>query len=49
MIIVLKPDASQQQIDHIVEELEKLGLRPELSRGIKRKLVGVIREEGVIR
>lgn len=49
MIIVLKPDASEQQIDHIVEELEKLGLRPELSRGVKRTLVGVIGEEDVIR
>ena len=42
MIIVLKPDVTQQQVDHIVEELTKLGLRPELSRGIKRTLVGVI-------
>jgi 3-deoxy-7-phosphoheptulonate synthase len=49
MIIVLKPNATQQQIDHIVEELSKLGLRPELSRGVKRTLIGVIGEEDVIR
>lgn len=49
MIIVLKPDATQQQIDHIVDELEKRDLRPELSRGIKRTLIGVIGEEDAIR
>ena len=49
MIIVLKPDATQEQTDHIVEELTKLGLRPELSLGVKRTLIGVIGEEDVIR
>ncbi len=49
MIIVLKPDATDEQIDHIVEKLDDLNLRPEVSRGIKRTLIGVIGEEDVIR
>ena len=49
MIIVLKPDSTQEQIDHIVERLTELGLRPEVSKGIKRTLIGVIGEEDVIR
>jgi 3-deoxy-7-phosphoheptulonate synthase len=49
LIIVLKPDASQEQVDHIVDRLAALGLRPELSRGVKRTLIGVIGDEDVIR
>ncbi len=49
MIIVLKPDSTQDQIDHIIERLEALGLQHELSKGIKRSLIGVIGEEDVIR
>lgn len=49
MIIVLKPDSTPEQIDHIVEKLTELGLRYELSRGVKRTLIGVIGDEDVIR
>ena len=49
MIIVLKRDCTSEQIDHIVERLTELGLRPEVSRGIKRTLIGVIGEEDIIR
>ncbi|MCH7990303.1 MAG: 3-deoxy-7-phosphoheptulonate synthase [Planctomycetes bacterium] len=49
MIIVLKPNSTQDQIDHIVEKLTELGLRPEVSKGIKRTLIGVIGEEDVVR
>ncbi len=45
MIIVLKPDCSEQQLEHILEKIEEYGLRHELSRGIKRTLIGVIGEE----
>jgi len=49
VIIVLKPETTQEQIDHIVEKLGELELRHEISRGIKRTLIGVIGEEDVIR
>ncbi len=49
MIIVLKPDCTDEQIAHIEEQIEELGLKPELSRGVQRTLIGVIGEEDVLR
>ena len=33
MIIVLKPDATRKQIDHVLERIEELGFKPHVSRG----------------
>lgn len=49
VIIVLKPDFTEEQLAHICEKLEEMGFRYELSRGIKRTLVGVIGEEDELR
>ena len=49
MIIVLRPDATKGQIDHIVEKVKKLGLKPWVSRGVERTIIGVIGEEDVLR
>ncbi len=49
MIIVLKPDCSEEQIAHILEKIEEFGLRHEISRGVQRTLVGVIGDEDVVR
>jgi 3-deoxy-7-phosphoheptulonate synthase len=49
MIIVLRPDATKRQIDHIVEKVKKLGLKPWVSRGVERTIIGVIGEEDVLR
>ena len=49
MIIVLRPDATQKQIDHIVEKIEKLKLKPMISKGKERTIIGVIGDEDVIR
>ncbi len=49
MIIVLKPGTTTEQIDHIVERLAEMGLRHELSKGVKRTLIGVIGDEDVVR
>lgn len=49
MIIVLKPDCSDEQIAHILEKIEEFGLRHEVSRGVKRTLIGVIGEEDRVR
>jgi len=49
MIIVLRPDATQGQIKHIVERVKKLGLKPMVSRGKERTIIGVIGDEDVIR
>ena len=49
MIIVLRPDATKRQIDHIVARIKKLKLKPWISKGVERTIIGVIGEEAVIR
>lgn len=49
MIIVMRPDALKKEIDHLVGKIKKLGLRPWVSKGVERTIVGVIGEEDVIR
>jgi 3-deoxy-7-phosphoheptulonate synthase len=45
MIIVLKPSSTSEQIDHILERIQELGLKPHLSRGEHRTIIGVIGDE----
>lgn len=49
MIIVLRPDATESQIKHIVDRVKSLGLKPMISKGVERTIIGVIGEEDVIR
>ncbi|QDT55123.1 Phospho-2-dehydro-3-deoxyheptonate aldolase [Caulifigura coniformis] len=49
MIIVLKPDFSESQLQHICEKVQEMGFKYEISRGLKRTLVGVIGEEDRLR
>jgi len=49
MIIVLRPDATEEQINHIVEKVQKLGLKPHVSKGTERTIIGVIGPEDVLR
>lgn len=49
MIIVLKPGCTDEQIQHIFEKIEEMGFRHEISRGVKRTLIGVIGEEDQLR
>ncbi len=49
MIIVLRPDASEEQIDHLLSRIREMGLTPHISRGIERTIVGVIGDERLIR
>jgi len=49
MIIVLRPDATEEQISHVVKRVEKLGLKTMISRGVERTIIGVIGPEDVIR
>ena len=45
MIIVLKPEVTEKQIEHVIERVESLGLRAHLSRGTYRTIIGVIGDE----
>ena len=49
MIIVLKPDATKKQIDHVVEKIKALGLKAMVSRGVERTIIGVIGPEDALR
>jgi 3-deoxy-7-phosphoheptulonate synthase len=49
MIIVLKSDATQKQIDHIVERVKAIGLKPQVSKGVERTIIGVIGPEDKLR
>ncbi len=45
MIIVLKPEVTEEQIQHVIQRVESLGLRAHLSRGSYRTIIGVIGDE----
>lgn len=45
MIIILKSEVSDDQVQHVVERVEALGLKAHLSRGTYRTIIGVIGDE----
>ncbi|AXA35079.1 MAG: 3-deoxy-7-phosphoheptulonate synthase [Candidatus Hydrogenedentota bacterium] len=45
MIIVLKPDATEEQLQHLVDIITEKGLRAHISRGVERTVVGCIGDE----
>ena len=49
MIIVLKKNATEKQIKHVVERLKELGLKAMISRGIERTIIGAIGDEDILR
>lgn len=49
MIIVTKPEATEEQIQHVVDRILEWGLKAEISRGAVRVVIGVIGPEDVIR
>ena len=48
MIIVTRADASPQDIDHIRERIESLGLKTHISRGEYRTIIGCIGDEAAL-
>lgn len=49
MIIVMKPDATESEIQNIIKIIEENGLKPHLSRGKERVIIGAIGDESIIR
>ncbi len=45
MILVLRPEATPEQIDHVLERIVELGYKTHVSRGEHRTIVGVIGDE----
>jgi len=44
-VIIMKKDATDDQVEHIVAEIERYGLRAEVSRGEFRTIIGLIGDE----
>ncbi len=49
MIIVFKRSATEKQIKHVTIKLKKLGLKPMISQGVERTIIGAIGEEDILR
>src|ERR1700681_4548237 len=45
MIVVMKPGATRQQVDHIIEQIEQLGLRSHVIVGTERTVVAALGEK----
>src|SRR5688572_30468226 len=45
MIIVIRPNSTQAEIDHVLERIRELGFKPHLSQGVHRTIIGVIGDE----
>lgn len=49
MILILKSRATDEQIEHVLQRVESLGLQHHLSRGTYRTIVGIIGDEEKLR
>ncbi len=48
MIIVLKPEATESQVDHLLDRLRELGFKTHLSKGQERTIVGIIGDDRLL-
>ena len=48
MIIVLKPEATEKEVDHILDRLVELGLKTHISKGEERTIIGVIGDDRIL-
>ncbi len=49
MIIVMRSTATQADIDQVVERITQHGLKPHISRGVERTIIGAIGDERILR
>ncbi len=45
MIIVMKPDAAKKDVEHVIKTIRDMKLRPHISRGKERTIIGAIGDE----
>ncbi len=48
MIIVLKPEVTEQEIEHLVDRLRSFGLKSHIMKGEERTVIGVIGDERIL-
>ncbi|HMB23585.1 MAG TPA: 3-deoxy-7-phosphoheptulonate synthase, partial [Anaerolineales bacterium] len=44
MLIIMKPNATPQQIENVIEQVKEAGLAAHLSQGVETTLIGAIGE-----
>ncbi|MCA9160278.1 MAG: hypothetical protein KDA72_18225, partial [Planctomycetales bacterium] len=49
LILILRNGATEQEVDHVIERVEAMGLTAHLSRGTFRTIVGIIGDEDKLR
>jgi 3-deoxy-7-phosphoheptulonate synthase len=49
MIIVMRPNATKEDMDYVLQRAEKLGLKPHISKGTERTIIGLIGPEDALR
>lgn len=49
MIIVLKAKATLNEIKLVAEKIKKMGLKPHISRGVERTIIGAIGDEALLK
>jgi len=49
MIIVFKKEATSNEVERVIDRVQKLGLKPMVSKGVERTIVGLIGPEEIAR
>jgi len=49
MIIVMKKEATEEQINHLIDKIKEWGLQPHISKGVERTVIGAIGDEAILR
>ena len=49
MIVVMKTKASEKDINHVAKRIEEMGLKPHISKGVERTVIGAIGDEQLLR
>ncbi|MBI3735413.1 3-deoxy-7-phosphoheptulonate synthase [Candidatus Sumerlaeota bacterium] len=45
MIVVMKPEATEEEIKHVVDTINQLGCQAHVSKGVERTLIGAVGDE----
>ena len=49
MIIVMKKGATEKDIAHVAKRITEMGLKPHISKGVERTVIGAIGDERLLK
>ncbi len=49
MIIIMKPEATEAEIKHVVDTIQGLGMQAHVSKGVERTLIGAVGDESKLK